>query len=331
MTVLTRNAEALKQIIDDVLDVSRITSGKLRLNVQPVVLDDILKNAVATMQPAADAKGVSFEMLVDSDALAPVSGDPDRLQQVVWNLLSNAVKFTPQGGRVRARLQRAGPSIEIVVSDDGQGIEPAFLPHVFERFRQADSRFSREHGGLGLGLAIARDLIELHGGTVSAASGGRGTGATFTVRLPPMTSAALPPDARGNVRALGLAPGRLKGVHLLIAGAEEDAMPRAVLESAGADVTTAGSPTQALELLREGRFHAVVVDLVNPEMDGPNFIARVRETLPAPVNQIPAAALTGPSGADTPGQRLAGGFQVHIAKPVNPGELVIALAALLGR
>jgi CheY-like chemotaxis protein len=232
---------------------------------------------------------------------------------------------------VKVRLQRAGSSIEIVVSDDGQGIEPAFLPHVFERFRQADGRFSREHGGLGLGLAIARELIELHGGTVSAASEGRGTGATFTVRLPPMTSAAVPSDAQGNVRALGLPQGRLQGVHLLVAGDEEDAMLRAILESAGADVTTAGSPARALALLQEGRFQAVVVDVANPEMDGQSFIARVRETLPAPVNQIPAAALMGSAGGETPGRKLANGFQVHLAKPVNPGELVIALSALLGR
>jgi signal transduction histidine kinase len=183
ITVLTRNAEGLRQIIDDVLDVSRITAGKLQLNVRPIALEDIMKHAVATMQPAADAKGVSLQ-LVPGPQLSPVSGDPDRLQQVVWNLLSNAVKFTPRGGHVQLRLESTDGVIQLVVSDNGVGIDPAFLPYIFERFRQADSRASREHAGLGLGLAIVRDLVELHGGTVSAASEGAGKGATFTVQLP---------------------------------------------------------------------------------------------------------------------------------------------------
>ena len=178
------------------------------------------------------------------------------------------------------------------MSDDGQGIDPAFLPHIFERFRQADSRFSREHGGLGLGLAIVRDLVELHGGTVSAESAGAGNGATFMVRLPPMTGGTAA-SAQGSVRALGLAQGRLRGVRLLVVGDEEDVMLRAILESAGADVTAAGSSARALALLREGDFHAVVVDLATPEIDGLAFIAEVRQTLPAPASQIPAAALTG--------------------------------------
>jgi PAS domain S-box-containing protein len=193
ISVVTRNAEALKQIIDDILDVSRITSGKLRLNVQTVDLDEILSNATATIQPAAEAKGVTLQTMLEADG-ASVTGDPDRLQQVVWNLLSNAVKFTGPGGRIELRLARVESSIQIIISDNGLGIEPAFLPHIFERFRQADSRFSREHGGLGLGLAIVRELVELHGGSVSAASQGTGMGATFTVRLPAAiaVSAALP-------------------------------------------------------------------------------------------------------------------------------------------
>jgi PAS domain S-box-containing protein len=186
VVVLTRNAEALKQMIDDVLDVSRITSGKLRLNVERVELGEILKNAVATLQPAAGAKGVSIETIVEP-RVAPVSGDPDRLQQVVWNLLSNAVKFTPRGGHVQLRLESVSSLVQIAVCDDGQGIEPGFLPHLFERFRQADGRFSREHGGLGLGLAIVSELVELHGGTVSGSSNGPGTGATFIVQLPALT------------------------------------------------------------------------------------------------------------------------------------------------
>ena len=202
IAVLTRNAESLRQMIDDVLDVSRITSGKIRLNVMPVQLDEIVRNAVATMQPAADAKGVALQVVVDAE-IAPVPGDQDRLQQVVWNLLSNAVKFTPRGGHVQLRVEPVDTRVQLVVSDDGQGIDPAFLPHIFERFRQADSRFAREHGGLGLGLAIVRELIELHGGTVSATSDGPGTGATFTIRLQPMS-------APREMRARRREPGRLQ-------------------------------------------------------------------------------------------------------------------------
>ncbi len=190
VTVLLRNAESLRQIIEDVLDVSRITSGKLRLNVVPVDLHTIVRNAVATMQPAADAKGVDLQVMMASD-VPSVPGDPDRLQQVVWNLLTNAVKFTGPGGHVQIRVSHAGSSIQLVVADDGQGIEPAFLPHIFERFRQADSRFAREHGGLGLGLAIVRELVQLHGGTVSATSDGPGTGATFTISLQTRAGASL--------------------------------------------------------------------------------------------------------------------------------------------
>ena len=199
VSVVTRNAEALKQIIDDILDVSRITSGKLRLNVQTVDLDEILLNAVATIQPAAEAKGVTLQTRLETNGTS-IAGDPDRLQQVVWNLLSNAVKFTGSGGRIDLQVARVDSSIQITFSDDGLGIEPAFLPHIFERFRQADSRFSREHGGLGLGLAIVRELVELHGGSVSAASDGPGKGATFTVRLPAAMAlaAALPRAQSGS-------------------------------------------------------------------------------------------------------------------------------------
>jgi PAS domain S-box-containing protein len=336
IAVLTRNAEALRQIIDDVLDVSRITAGRLRMNVRPVELDDILKNAVATIQPAAEAKGVAVDIKADS-GIGPVSGDPDRLQQVVWNLLSNAVKFTPRGGHVQLRLERVDASIQIVVSDDGQGVEPAFLPHIFERFRQADSRFSREHGGLGLGLAIVRELIELHGGTVSASSDGPGTGAAFTVRLPPMI---VPPAADREVRSLpptappaDRLPERLKGARILAVDDEEDALGllRVILESAGAEVTTAGSAQRALDLLQAASYDGVIADIGMPRMDGLEMIRRVRQTLPAPANRVPAAALTAYARSEDRVTALANGFQMHIAKPVNPTELVITIAALLGR
>jgi PAS domain S-box-containing protein len=338
VTVLTRNAEALRQIIDDVLDVSRITSGKLRLNVRPVELDEILKNAVATVQPAADAKGVSLQMIIDSQ-VPPVSGDPDRLQQVFWNLLSNATKFTPRGGHVQLRLERVPSSVQIVVSDDGQGIEPAFLPHIFERFRQADSRFSREHGGLGLGLAIVRELIELHGGTVSASSDGPGAGAAFTVCLPPMIVFGGPPSVEPGGRTLEPSavtnelPERLDGVRILAVDDEEDALGllRVILESAGAEVTTAGSALLALDLLRNLAFDAIIADIGMPRMDGFELIRAIRQTLPPPANRVPAAALTAYARSEDRVTALASGFQMHIAKPVNPTELVIATAALIGR
>ena len=335
--VLARNADALKQIIDDVLDVSRIISGKLRLNVAPLALGDILRNAAATMQPAADAKGVSLEVTLDPDA-APVTGDADRLRQVVWNLLSNAVKFTARGGHVQIRLQRADSSVQIVVKDDGQGIDPAFLPYVFERFRQADSRFSREHGGLGLGLAIVRELVELHGGIVEASSDGLGRGATFTVRLPPRTVPAEAPaeeevDSLGTGEAPQTLPARLKGARVLAVDDEEDALGllRVILESAGAEVTTAGSGQRALDLLQHAAYDAVIADIGMPWMDGLELIRSVRQTLPPPANQVPAAALTAYARAEDRLSALASGFQMHIAKPVNPSELVTAIASLLGR
>jgi CheY-like chemotaxis protein/two-component sensor histidine kinase len=337
MAVLTRNAEALKQIIDDVLDVSRITSGKLRLNVQPVELDQVLADAVATVQPAADAKGVSIRTIVDAKVPA-VAGDPDRLQQIAWNLLSNAVKFTARGGQVDVRLERTDGAIQIVVADDGQGIEPAFLNHIFERFRQADSRFAREHGGLGLGLAIVRELTELHGGTVSASSRGRGTGATFTVRLPSSAAAiaavvadsTAPSSSRGT-SSPDAVPRRLIGARILAVDDDTDGLGllRTILENAGAEVVTAQSAQQALELLTCASFDALIADIGMPRMDGLELIRNVRRTLPVPANGVPSVALTAYARSEDRVIALASGFQMHIAKPVKPAELVMAVAALI--
>jgi len=338
VTVLTRNADSLRQIIDDVLDVSRITSGKLRLAVRPLDLHDILQNAVATMQPAADAKGVSLQLAMAADA-PPVSGDPDRLQQVVWNLLSNAVKFTPRDGHVVLSLEHGHGFVDVVVKDDGQGIDSKFVPHLFERFRQADSRFSREHGGLGLGLAIVRDLVELHGGSVTAASDGPGTGATFRVRLPAIKavqeSRGLPYDSpRAAAEPVaGELTTRLKNARILAVDDQEDArdLLRVILESAGAEVTTATSAAEALELLRREPFDGLIADLGMPQMDGLELIRRVRQSLPAPINGLPAAALTAYARSDDRISAVASGFQMHLAKPVNPTELVIAIGDLIGR
>ena len=335
IAVVKRNSEALGQIIADVLDVSRITSGKLRLDVRPVDLEDILRNAIATMQPGADAKGVSLALQVDP-MVAKAAGDPDRLQQVVWNLLSNAVKFTPRGGHVQISLEPREDAVDLVVRYDGQGIDPAFLPHIFERFRLADSRSSREHGGLGLGLAIVRELVELHGGRVSAASEGLGKGATFHVRLP-RTIAESRPAARG-ARPFAPPPDQtlprlLRGVRVLAVDDEEDALGllRVVLETAGAEVTTARSAPEAMELLKASLYHALIADIAMPRTDGLQLIRSIREQLPSPANRIPAAALTAYARSEDWLSALASGFQVHIAKPVNPTELVLAVAALLGR
>ncbi len=337
ITVLSRNADALKQIIDDVLDVSRIVSGKLRLTVEPLALGEILRAAAATMQLAADTKGVSLDVMIDAD-IPPIGGDADRIRQIVWNLLSNAVKFTARGGHVQLRLEVADSWIQIVVKDDGKGIEPAFLPHVFERFRQADSRFSREHGGLGLGLAIVRELVELHGGSVTASSDGVGRGATFSVRLP--SHLVHPQAAARNEIGVGttdMAPGgppeRLKGARVLAVDDEADALGllRVILESAGAEVTTVGSGHLALDLLRSAAYDAMIADIGMPRMDGLQLIRNVRHTLPAPANQMPAAALTAYARSEDRLMALASGFQMHIAKPVSPRELVTAVATLLGR
>jgi PAS domain S-box-containing protein len=342
ISVLLRNGETLSQIINDVLDISRITAGKLRLRVEPTDLAGILADAVATVQPAADARGVILNTLVD-ETVPPVSGDPDRLQQVCWNLLSNAVKFTPRGGHVQVRLERADaadpatdPTVQISVSDTGRGIDPEFLPHIFERFRQADSRVSREQGGLGLGLAIVRELIQLHGGTVSAASKGPGTGTTFRVVLPAM---ALQPkhlpragSAADEARALPSSR-RLDGVRVLAVDDEEDSLDllRTVLEDAGARVTTARSAASALDELRAGIHDVLLADIGMPRMDGLELIRTVRDALPEPTNRLPAAALTAYARAEDRISALASGFQMHIPKPVNAVELVIAVSALARR
>ncbi len=341
ITVIERNANSLKQIIEDVLDVSRIVSGKLRLNVQPVDVAEVVKLAVATVTPAADAKGLRLYSVLDPQ-LPPVSGDPDRLQQVVWNLLANAVKFTPRGGRIQIKVQRIHSHIEIVVSDTGRGISPEFVPHLFERFRQADSAFARDHGGLGLGLAIVRELVELHGGTVHASSEGPGTGATFTVGLPLMI---VHPDPRSEIPRVHPreerpaevpVPHRLDGIKVLAIDDEDDALSlmREILEAAGAQVWTASSAACALELLAQSLPHVIIADIGMPAMDGLEFMRELRRGRVPSAREVPAAALTAYARSQDRISVLAGGFQMHVAKPVDPAELIVTvatLAALPGR
>jgi PAS domain S-box-containing protein len=337
LETLERNAGWLTQIVEDVLDVSRIVSGKIRLDVQAVELPVIVDNSVATVQPAADAKGVRLQTLIDPN-VAPVSGDPDRLQQVVWNLVSNAVKFTPRGGRVQVRLERANSHIDIVVSDTGIGIAADFLPYVFERFRQAEAGTTRKTGGLGLGLAIVRHIVEMHGGTVRAASAGEGKGSTFRVSLPmlivhPERGEVRREHPRTDRREPLTALGDLHGIRVLAVDDDDDALTllRVVLESAGADVFTESSPLAALARIKEERPHVLVVDLGMPDMDGFELISRIRNSPDPTVRDVPAAALTAFARSEDRTKALRSGFEMHLSKPVDPAELVASIATLVRR
>jgi PAS domain S-box-containing protein len=335
--VLDRNASALSQIVEDVLDVSRIIGGKLRLHVQPVDLAAVVESAVATVQPAADARQVRVQVITDKYA-GPVSGDPDRLQQVVWNLVSNAVKFTPRGGRVHVRVERVNSHVEIVVSDTGIGISPAFLPYVFERFRQADSGISRRSGGLGLGLAIVRHLVEMHGGTVDATSPGENMGSTFRVRLPLMIVHHEIAD-RNRVHPIAerrdsLAPlDDLRGVHVLAVDDDADALLllRTVLEIVGGRVTACSSARAALEKIDSVRPDVLVADVGMPDMDGFELIGQIRASSNPVVRGVPAAALTAYARSEDRQKALRAGFQLHMSKPIDPAELVTAVSALARR
>jgi PAS domain S-box-containing protein len=334
---IERNATSLTQIVEDVLDISRIISGKIRLNVQPVDLPQIVQSAVDAMTPAADAKGVRLEAVLDPQA-SPVSGDRERLQQVLWNLISNAVKFTTRGGKVQVRLGCINSHIEVSVADTGIGIAPEFLPHVFERFRQADASIARERGGLGLGLSIARQLAEMHGGTIEAASGGLGKGATFTVKLPLMivhpirqpSEGVQPPAAAG---AQTIPTGDLRDVHVLAVDDDPDAVTLVadLLQAAGARVSTASSADDALRVIEAEVPQVIVSDLGMPRVDGFQLIERIRGHRDPLVRHLPAAALTAYARSDDRVKALRAGFQIHLAKPIDPTELVTAVAALAKR
>jgi signal transduction histidine kinase/response regulator RpfG family c-di-GMP phosphodiesterase len=338
LETIERNARSQSQLIDDLLDVSRIITGKLSLDVRPVDLVTVVGAVIESMRPAADAKGIKFAVELDPSA-ARISGDASRLQQVVWNLLSNAVKFTPEGGRVETRLERAGAGARLTVSDTGQGIAPQFLPHVFERFRQADGTTTRQHGGLGLGLAIARHLVELHGGTIEARSDGVNKGTTFTVTLP-SASPAREPAARREI-APPDAPDRqpprrapvLDGLRILIVDDEPDTrdMITEVLARCGAVVKSCGSAAEALPVLAEGGADLLVSDIGMPEMDGYAFIKKVRQMGRRRGGAIPAVALTAYASPQDREQAISAGFHRHLAKPLDPEELIAVVASVSGR
>ena len=335
--VIERNATSLKQIIEDVLDVSRIVSGRLRLNVQAVDLPNVLRDAVASIMPSAQSRGIRVETVVEPLS-TPISGDPDRIQQILWNLLSNAVKFTDRGGKIQVRLSRVNSHVEISVSDTGLGIDPGFLPFVFDRFRQADATFAREHGGLGLGLSIAKQLAEQHGGTILVASGGVGQGATFTVMLPQLivhpaveTDAPRrhPRDERAMPRVDQMPS--LQGIEVLAVDDDRDSLGliRMILEQAGATVRTADSAPRALEAIGEKVPDVVVADIGMPGMDGLQFIRQLRQ-LREPARSVPAAALTAYARAQDRITSLASGYQMHLAKPIDPTELLVTVSSLAG-
>ncbi|HEY2906017.1 MAG TPA: PAS domain S-box protein [Vicinamibacterales bacterium] len=327
--IIERNATSLSQIVADVLDVSRIISGKLRLELQPADLPSIIREALETVRPAADAKTLRIVIALESlDSI--VQADAQRLQQVIWNLMSNAVKFTPQGGRIDVRLRQDDADVVIEVADSGIGIAADFLPYVFDRFRQADSRFSREHGGLGLGLAIARHIIEMHGGQIDVASEGSGKGSTFCVRLP---TAAIASDATTLSPSEKMPTRRLAGVRVLAVDDQEDAlaMLRDALEAAGADVTTAVGAEEAIRLIELAPPDVLVSDLGMPGMDGFELIRRVRKSANLRAQRLPAAAITAYARPEDRALALESGFQVHMPKPVDPNEVVRVVGSLAHR
>ena len=343
METIERNAKSQAQLVDDLLDLSRIISGKLRVELRPVDLVAVVEGALDSVRPAAEAKGISVIPVLDAHA-GPVAGDAGRLQQVAWNLLSNAIKFTPRGGRVDVWLRSSGPDAELTVSDNGAGISPGFLPHVFDRLRQGDGSTTRHHGGLGLGLAIVRHLVELHGGTVSADSHGEGRGSTFTIRLPRAAPAHVEAAegtgpgggdhaSHDTPRASARKEMRIvEGVKVLVVDDEPDARQviRIGLEQRGATVQTAASVEEALAaLVRLGPPDVLLCDIGMPGEDGYSLIRRLRQFGDAEGGNVPAVALTAYARAEDRDRALAAGFQAHVPKPVEPARLAEAVAVVL--
>ncbi len=329
---IVRNADVQVQLIDDLLDLSRISSGKIHLDVRPVDISGVLQGALDTVRPAADAKAIRIETAIDNHP-GSVTGDPARLQQIVWNLLMNAVKFTQAGGQIQLRLERLTSHVQIVVSDTGQGIAPGMLPHVFERFRQGDSSSTRTHGGLGLGLALVKHFVELHGGTVRAQSAGTGRGATFIVTLPaaatdvPVESASRAPRNALEMRSELV---RLDGLRVLVADDDSDAigLAEAVLTGAGAEVRTCLSVADAFDMLRRWRPDVLVSDIEMPDEDGYSLIRKVRALAAEDGGEIPAVALTAYGRPQDRMRSLTAGFSMHVSKPVDPGKLTAIVAGL---
>jgi PAS domain S-box-containing protein len=338
LETIDRNAKLQARLIDDMLDVSRIISGKLRLDAQPVDLTSVINAAVETVRPAAEAKRIHLNVALDFGT-GTVLGDPVRLQQIVWNLVSNAVKFVPREGSVRVSLRRVNSHVEVSVLDSGPGIEPEFLPFVFDRFRQADSAANKKYSGLGLGLSIVRHLTELHGGTVEAANGGDGEGALFIVKLPVMAlsrsikqmTASSDTDAATAANLSFDKPPDLSGVRILAVDDEQDArmLLETMFKQCGAEVVTCSSAAEALQLLEDYTPDILVSDIGLPGEDGYSLIKKVRAAEAATGKRLPAVALTAFARTEDRFQALAAGFNMHVPKPVEPAELALVISTLV--
>jgi len=334
---IARNARAQGRLIDELLDISRIVTGKLSLNLRVVKLAPLIQAVVDDVRPAADARSINLEAAFDSD-VGPILGDPDRLQQIVWNLLTNAIKFTPKGGDVQVRLQRNDSHALITVNDSGQGIATELLPHVFERFRQADSSNTRSSGGLGLGLSIVRQLVELHRGTVTAESSGENAGTTFRVMLPvpslpEVPNAAEKTDLNNERNSPTTAQHPLNGLRVLVVDDEQDTreLVAAVLTTCGAEVVSVGSATEALDQMEQQRFDLLISDIGMPGMNGYDLISRIRQLGEEHGGRTPAMALTAYAGIDDRKRALAAGYEMHIPKPFVAAELISAAIFLAER
>ena len=333
---IIRNATAQNQIVDGLLDVSRIITGKLQLDLRPVDIAAVVKAAIGTVTPAATAKGIRLQ-LIQNPAGSTVMGDPERLQQVFWNLFSNAIKFTSRGGRVRVSVESVGSNVEVVVVDTGLGIDPLFLPRVFDRFSQDDASSTRQARGLGLGLSIARQLVELHGGSIEAESPGVGQGSTFTARFPrsPVTAPPLEPRVYSQAdKAVGAEDGPdLTGIRVLVAEDDDDArlLIEKVLETEGASVKTVSSAREALDILGRERVDVLLSDIEMPGTDGYQLIKELRLRPSPQGGSVPAAALTAYARTEDRLRALRAGFQLHLAKPVQPAELVTVVSSLAAR
>ena len=331
LEAIDRNARVQAQLIDDLLDVSRIVSGKLNLDVRPLDLASVARAAINVVRPAADAKGITLDYS-DEPGLGAISADSARLHQVIWNLLSNAVKFTPHGGKISVRVDRDGSDARVTVSDTGQGIEAEFLPRVFDRFRQADSSTTRSFGGLGLGLAIVRHLVELHGGTVSAHSDGLNKGATFTATFP-LLADRTEPVAVAHCEQPSTDSRSLDGLRVLLVDDEPEARQiiSTVITRTGAEVKACTSAHEALAKLMEWRPDVILSDIAMPDEDGYSFIGRVRSLPREKGGETPAAALTAYARDVDRRQALDAGYQMHIAKPIAASQLITMIARLAGR
>jgi PAS domain S-box-containing protein len=334
LETIERNAVAMAQLIEDLLDMSRVISGKMRLEVEQVDVRRVVEGALDTVRPAAAAKGIELVSTIDP-LLPPVTADPTRLQQIVWNLLSNAVKYTTKGGRARIEVTRAGPALEIVVQDSGKGISPAFLPFVFEAFRQEDASATRTRGGLGLGLAITKQLVELHGGHIAAESEGEGRGSTFRVSLPlaAATKLRVVPDRAGRLIRTDSTferPPQLRGLRVLVVDDEEDArrLVGAILQDCGCRVTLASNVAEAMQKLLTSELDVLLSDIGMPEEDGYDLIEKVRALPRERGGEIPAAALTAYARPEDRRRMLNAGYSIHLAKPIEPAELVAVVTTL---